>query len=105
MKPILVLLALLASLTAQAAFTIGAYNIRNFDYDERYRIRTNKPALGSILNSLKADVMSVEEINNVVNSQTIFRRRCLVIKRKFLSVVVIMVSIWDSSTIQQRWSS
>ncbi len=65
MKPILVLLALLASLTAQAAFTIGAYNIRNFDYDERYRIRTNKPALGSILNSLKADVMSVEEINNV----------------------------------------
>lgn len=65
MKSILVLLAFLASLTAQAAFTIGAYNIRNFDYDERYRIRTNKPALGSILNSLKADVMSVEEINNV----------------------------------------
>lgn len=65
MKSTLALLALLVSLSAQAAFTIGAYNIRNFDYDERYRIRTNKPALGSILNSLKADVMSVEEINNV----------------------------------------
>lgn len=65
MKSTLALLALLASLSAQAAFTIGAYNIRNFDYDERYRIRTNKPALAGILKSLKADVMSVEEINNV----------------------------------------
>jgi endonuclease/exonuclease/phosphatase family metal-dependent hydrolase len=65
MKSTLVLLAFLASLAAQAAFTIGTYNIRNFDYDERYRIRTNKPALTNIIKPLKADVMSVEEINNV----------------------------------------
>jgi endonuclease/exonuclease/phosphatase family metal-dependent hydrolase len=65
MKSTLAILSLLCTLTAQAAFTIGAYNIRNFDYDERYRIRTNKPALTSILKSLQADVLSVEEINNV----------------------------------------
>lgn len=56
-------LSLLTTLSAKA-FTIGAYNIRNFDYDERYRIRTNKVELSSILNSLQADVLSVEEINN-----------------------------------------
>ena len=46
------------------AITIGAYNIRNFDYDERYRIRTDKVALSSILTDLKFDVLSVEEIAN-----------------------------------------
>ncbi len=56
-------LSLLTTLTAKA-FTIGAYNIRNFDYDERYKIRTNKNELSSILNNLQADVLSVEEINN-----------------------------------------
>jgi endonuclease/exonuclease/phosphatase family metal-dependent hydrolase len=51
--------------SAQAfALTLGAYNIRNFDYDERYRIRTNKPALARILSSFNFDVISVEEINN-----------------------------------------
>jgi hypothetical protein len=29
---------------AHAALTVGTYNIRNFDYDERARIRTDKPA-------------------------------------------------------------
>jgi endonuclease/exonuclease/phosphatase family metal-dependent hydrolase len=64
MKFALTFLALLASLSIQAAITIGAYNIRNFDYDERYRIRTNKPELASMLKNLKTDVLSVEEINN-----------------------------------------
>lgn len=66
MKCALTLLALIASLSAHAALTIGAYNIRNFDYDERYRIRTNKVELATMLINLKADVLSVEEINNTV---------------------------------------
>lgn len=56
---------LFLAFTASAqALTIGAYNIRNFDYDERYRISTNKVALHSIISKLNADVLSVEEINN-----------------------------------------
>ncbi len=58
-----VLLSALFSLSAQA-LTIGAYNIRNFDYDERSRIRTNKQELSSLLLSLKVDVLSIEEVNN-----------------------------------------
>jgi hypothetical protein len=48
----------------KASVTIGAYNIRNFDYDERYRIRTNKIELSNILKNLNADVLSVEEVVN-----------------------------------------
>lgn len=60
----LLTLALLASAVTAQAITIGAYNIRNFDYDERSRVKTNKPELANILEDLKADVLSVEEINN-----------------------------------------
>lgn len=63
MKKLAALLPLLFTLKAQA-LTIGAYNIRNFDYDERSRIRTNKQELSLILESLKVDVLSVEEVNN-----------------------------------------
>jgi endonuclease/exonuclease/phosphatase family metal-dependent hydrolase len=64
MKSVISALLLLSSLTAQASITIGAYNIRNFDYDERAHIKTNKVELASLLTNLKADVLSVEEINN-----------------------------------------
>lgn len=64
MKLTFTLLTLITSLTVKASITIGAYNIRNFDYDERYRIRTNKTELSTILLGLKADVLSVEEIVN-----------------------------------------
>lgn len=64
MKLAVTLLSLMTSLSVQAAITIGAYNIRNFDYDERYRIRTNKTELSTMLKNLRADVLSVEEINN-----------------------------------------
>jgi endonuclease/exonuclease/phosphatase family metal-dependent hydrolase len=64
MKGVLGFLLLTTTLSLQAAITIGAYNIRNFDYDDRYRIRTNKTELHTILKSLNADVLSVEEINN-----------------------------------------
>lgn len=46
------------------ALTVGAYNIRNFDYDERFRISTDKVKLSQILKNVDADVLSVEEIND-----------------------------------------
>jgi hypothetical protein len=64
MKSALIFLVLLASASLHAAITLGAYNIRNFDYDERYRIRTDKVELSIMLKSLNVDVLSVEEINN-----------------------------------------
>ncbi|MFP5387239.1 MAG: endonuclease/exonuclease/phosphatase family protein [Bacteriovoracia bacterium] len=64
MKLLLSSLVLLSSLSLQAAITIGTYNIRNFDYDQRYRIRTNKSVLESQLKGMNADVVSVQEINN-----------------------------------------
>lgn len=64
MKRILSFLVSIMAFNTYAAITIGGYNIRNFDYDERYKIRTNKPALATIITSLNVDVLSVEEINN-----------------------------------------
>lgn len=63
MKFLLTWALLLSTLSAQA-FTIGAYNIRNFDYDERYRISTNKPELAKMILNLGVDVLSIEEIGN-----------------------------------------
>ena len=57
------------------AITIGAYNIRNFDYDERSRVHTNKPELANILLSLKADVLSVEEINNTAEFEKFVKNK------------------------------
>ena len=63
MKTVAATFALLFTITAHA-LTIGAYNIRNFDYDERSRIKTNKQELSVLLQSLRFDVLSVEEVNN-----------------------------------------
>lgn len=63
MKKFAALISILFTLSANA-LTIGAYNIRNFDYDERSRIKTNKQELSTLLQSLKVDVLSVEEVNN-----------------------------------------
>lgn len=63
MKTLLPILILATSFSLKA-ITIGTYNIRNFDYDERYKIRTNKVELASIISKLNVDVLSVEEINN-----------------------------------------
>jgi hypothetical protein len=60
----LLFMLLMTSFSVQASITIGAYNIRNFDYDERYRIRTNKVELSSIIKELNVDLLSVEEISN-----------------------------------------
>lgn len=63
MKKLAALFPLLFTLSANA-LTIGAYNIRNFDYDERSRIKTNKQELSTLLQSLNVDVLSIEEVNN-----------------------------------------
>lgn len=64
MKCLFSLLALITTFSLHAGITIGAYNIRNFDYDERSRISTNKNELSLILKSLGTDVLSIEEVNN-----------------------------------------
>ncbi len=63
MKNVAAIFSLLFTIKLQA-LTIGAYNIRNFDYDERSRIKTNKQELSILLQSLRFDVLSVEEVNN-----------------------------------------
>jgi len=59
----LFLLTFLVS-TKVLAITLGTYNIRNFDYDQRYRIHTNKTELTKIISQMRVDVLAVEEINN-----------------------------------------
>ena len=48
---------------AQAALKFGSYNIRNFDYDQRSRVSTNKDKLSQTLKEIKADFLAVQEIN------------------------------------------
>jgi endonuclease/exonuclease/phosphatase family metal-dependent hydrolase len=64
MKRLFGLMMMAAALSTEASITLGAYNIRNFDYDVRYKIRTNKPELSKILLATNADVLSISEINN-----------------------------------------
>ena len=59
------LFLLIFSQVAWAKLTIGTFNIRNFDYDERSQVYTNKPALKDILGNLKFDLLGVNEINNI----------------------------------------
>ncbi len=63
MKRLTAILMTLLSFSSNA-LVIGAYNIRNFDYDERSKIHTNKPELSKILTNLRADLLSIEEIHN-----------------------------------------
>lgn len=64
MKVLIFILSLIPSLSFTATLTVGTYNIRNFDYDERYRIKTNKSELAKIINATGADLIAVQEINN-----------------------------------------
>lgn len=56
------LTCLLISGLTSASLTIGTYNIRNFDYDERERINTDKLTLANILRDLNFDLLGVNEI-------------------------------------------
>lgn len=59
----LILLLLLITQYSIAALNISSYNIRNFDYDERMRMPTNKSKLKEIISSLRSDLIAVQEIN------------------------------------------
>ena len=62
---ILFVLLVLNLNVVQAASKIASYNIRNFDYDERSHTPTNKFHLVRTLGALDADLIAVQEINNV----------------------------------------
>lgn len=64
MKIILCFCLTVLSLTANAKLSIATYNIRNFDYDQRSRVHTDKEALVTILTNLKADLIGISEIND-----------------------------------------
>jgi endonuclease/exonuclease/phosphatase family metal-dependent hydrolase len=61
MRLALLLTVLLIGQSALAA-RLASYNIRNFDYDERAQIPTNKSKLKDIIESLNADLIAVQEI-------------------------------------------
>jgi endonuclease/exonuclease/phosphatase family metal-dependent hydrolase len=65
---------LVLSFKAQA-LTIGSYNIRNFDYDERSRVQTDKHTLEDVLTSISFDLLGVNEINNVPEFQNFVSRK------------------------------
>lgn len=51
------------SLPCFAGFKLASYNIRNFDYDSRSNVFTNKTHLVKTLTELNADLIGVQEIN------------------------------------------
>tara|TARA_B100001971_G_C18268046_1_gene596665 strand:+ start:104109 stop:104984 length:876 start_codon:yes stop_codon:yes gene_type:complete len=48
--------------TVSLAATLGSYNIRNFDYDEREHITTNMNVLQKTISNMDADLIAVQEI-------------------------------------------
>lgn len=60
---LLFLLTILISNSALASFKVASYNIRNFDYDERSRVSTNKQHLVKTIGQMNADLIGVQEIN------------------------------------------
>lgn len=64
MKSAFFCLMFLVTFSAHARLTIGTYNIRNFDYDDRSRIHTNTPQLSTYIRSLNFDLMGFNEVDN-----------------------------------------
>jgi len=50
--------------SANAKIRVTTYNIRNFDYDERSHVPTNKEKLVDTLKEISPDFMAVQEIND-----------------------------------------
>lgn len=63
LKFISLALLLLTSLTL-ADIRISTYNIRNFNYDERYDIETDLPQLKKSIKDLNSDIIGIQEIIN-----------------------------------------
>lgn len=60
---VLFILTILISSSALASFKVASYNIRNFDYDTRSRVSTNKKHLVKTIAQINADLIGVQEIN------------------------------------------
>lgn len=63
MRFLVLLLLIVLSSSALAKLKVASYNIRNFDYDERSRVSTNKDHLFTTINQMSPDFMAVQEIN------------------------------------------
>ena len=63
MKFLVLILLFVLSTSALAKLKVASYNIRNFDYDERSRVSTNKDHLFTTINQMSPDFMAVQEIN------------------------------------------
>lgn len=63
MRFLLLILLFVLSTTSYAKLKVASYNIRNFDYDERSRVSTNKDHLFTTINKMNPDFMAVQEIN------------------------------------------
>lgn len=61
-KNVFISLMLFLCLNALAGLKVATYNIRNFDYDPRYNISTNKDFLKKTIAELDADLLAVQEI-------------------------------------------
>lgn len=64
-KSILLAIILFVSFSAHAGLRFATYNIRNFDYDQRSHVPTNKGQLKRNLDEVNADLLAVQEINQV----------------------------------------
>lgn len=69
----IILLSIFCLLTSAA--TLGSYNIRNFDYDQREQISTNINELAQTLNSMKSDLISIQEIREKYNFKNFIENR------------------------------
>lgn len=54
--------------------TVGTYNIRNFDYDDRSQTATNKEQLVRIILKMKTDLLAVQEINDTYTFASMIKR-------------------------------
>lgn len=77
MKLSTLLLLSILSLNSHASFRLATYNIRNFDYDERSRIPTNKQHLVQTLKDINADLIAVQEINQTHTFDSMIKRNFL----------------------------
>jgi endonuclease/exonuclease/phosphatase family metal-dependent hydrolase len=59
---LIIMITIVFAFNAQAKIKVATYNIRNFDYDVRGDIHTNKDHLKKLLKGLNADLIAVQEI-------------------------------------------
>mgnify|MGYP006181700945 FL=1 len=62
MRNLLLLALFILSIPAWAGLKIASYNIRNFDYDQRANIPTDKNLLYDTIRQINPDFMAVQEI-------------------------------------------